>query len=72
MEMNDDLIFQQDDASSHRAKTTKRGLKDQHINRLEWTGNSPDMLPIENVWDILKTGVGKRKPSTKDALMEVL
>ncbi len=34
--------------------------------------NSPDMLPIENMWGFLKTGVRKRKPTTKDALKEVL
>jgi len=66
------VTFQQDGASSHTAKTTKRWLQDHHLDVLEWPSNSPDMSPIENIWALLKAGVRKRKPRTKEALKVIL
>ena len=33
--------------------------KKKNIDRIAWPSNSPDMNPIENVWNILKNRLGK-------------
>ncbi len=49
-----DLIFQQDLAPSHTAKSTKSWLNDHGVGVLACPANSPDRNPIENLWDIVK------------------
>ena len=40
----------------------KHWLKKKHIKVLEWSSQSPDLNPIENLWRELKLPVGKRWP----------
>ncbi|GFU64396.1 transposable element Tcb1 transposase [Trichonephila clavipes] len=49
-------VFQQDNARPHVAKTVKSYLDSQQVQLLPWPAYSPDMSPIEHVWDI----VGRR------------
>ncbi|GFU69121.1 transposable element Tc1 transposase [Trichonephila clavipes] len=49
-------VFQQDNARPHVAKTLKSYLDSQQVQLLPWPAFSPDMSPIEHVWDI----VGRR------------
>ena len=53
------LIFQQDDASVHKAKFVNIFLKEaQYL--LEWSANSTDLNPIENLWATMEQEL--RKP----------
>lgn len=63
-----DVLFQQDGASCHTAKTTKRWLQDHHINVLDWTSSSPDLSPIENLWGIMKKKLRQSRPRTEALL----
>ncbi len=47
-----DLIFQQDLAPAHTAKSTKSWLNDHGVGVLDWSANSPDLikLPIIESW----------------------
>ncbi|GFX13744.1 transposable element Tcb2 transposase [Trichonephila clavipes] len=49
--------FQQDNARPHVAKTVKSYLDSQQVQLLPWPAYSPDMSPIEHVWNIV---VGRR------------
>ncbi|POM74367.1 transposable element Tc3 Transposase [Phytophthora palmivora] len=44
-------IFQQDNAASHESKFTKAHIETLGIRKVKWRRKSPDLHPIENVWD---------------------
>jgi hypothetical protein len=47
-------MFQQDNASTHTAKVTKGTLAYYRIVPLEWPASSPDLNPIETIWQWIK------------------
>ena len=50
-------VFQQDNASAHRARRTKAALNLQGVNVVRWPPYSPDLSPIENVWPWIKNWI---------------
>jgi hypothetical protein len=56
----------------HKAKVITKWLGEQNIDILgPWSGNSPDLNPIENFWLILKRRVDKQNPTNSDKLVRV-
>uniref|UniRef100_A0AAQ5ZG07 Tc1-like transposase DDE domain-containing protein n=1 Tax=Amphiprion ocellaris TaxID=80972 RepID=A0AAQ5ZG07_AMPOC len=62
---DDDIIFQDDNASCHRAKTMKTFLEQRHIRSIKWPADSPDLHPVENLWWKLKKIVHDKAPTCK-------
>nr|CAH7764317.1 unnamed protein product [Callosobruchus chinensis] len=50
-EIGDQFIFMDDNARPHRTRAVQQALENENIARLEWRAMSPDMSPIEHVWD---------------------
>ena len=65
---DEDFIFQHDLAPAHSAKTTGKWFTDHGITVLSWPANSPDLNPIENLWDIVKRKLRDARPNTLDEL----
>lgn len=65
---DEDFIFQHDLAPAHSAKTTGKWFTDHGITVLNWPANSPDLNPIENLWDIVKRKLRDPRPNTLDEL----
>jgi len=62
--------FQQDNASCHVSKRTKKWFEDHNIPLLFHPPNSPDLSPIERIWHKLKNIIRSftPQPTTVDEL----
>jgi transposase len=66
------LIFQQDNAPIHTYYKTLDFLKSKNIEVMFWPANSPDLNPIENIWNLLKNKIGKIYVTNKSELIEAI
>lgn len=70
------FLFMHDNAPAHRARRLQAYLEEEEIEQLPWPPYSPDLNPIEHLWDALDRAVRKRRvqPTTlvelENALVE--
>ena len=64
------FIFQDDNAPCHRALKVQRWYEQHNITRISWPAQSPDLNPIENLWQRMGVLISKDKPTTKRGLIE--
>ena len=74
LENKENYIFQEDNAPIHTARIAKNWKEVNSIANLPWPAQSPDLNPIENLWDELERKVRKHKPlpKNKDDLWRIL
>ncbi|GFU98411.1 transposable element Tcb2 transposase [Trichonephila clavipes] len=60
--IGDDFILMDDNCRPHRANLVEDFLFEEGIVRMEWPACSPDMNPIEYVWDALGRRVAGHQP----------
>ncbi|GFT09420.1 transposable element Tcb2 transposase [Trichonephila clavipes] len=63
--IRDDFILMDDNCRPPRANLVEDFLFEEGIVRMEWPACSPDMNPIEPVWDALGRQVAGRQPPPK-------
>ncbi|XMA19887.1 hypothetical protein WAI453_012678 [Rhynchosporium graminicola] len=62
LEQYPELLFQQDNAKGHSSKYTKSVLEAIGITPIFWPANSPDLNPIETIWDLMKDYLQDKSP----------
>jgi len=60
--------FQQDNATPHTAGTSQAWFHNHGIDLIDWPAWSPDLNPIEELWNDLKQRVYGRHPQTMEEL----
>ncbi|CAF0963481.1 unnamed protein product [Rotaria magnacalcarata] len=64
--------YVQDNAPSHTSKYTMHWMKNNGIHLVKWPASSPDLNPIENLWDHIDKQLRKLKPTNVGQLQTMI
>ncbi|GFX41807.1 transposable element Tc3 transposase [Trichonephila clavipes] len=60
--MGAEFLFMDDNARPHRANIVDECLQSEDITRMDWPAYSPNLNPIEHVWDMLGRRIAAHQP----------
>ena len=68
------FLLMHDNARPHVARVCRQYLEDEGIDTIEWPSRSPDLNPIEHLWDIMFRSIRRRQvaPQTLQELTDAL
>ncbi|KAI4883128.1 hypothetical protein NFI96_009785 [Prochilodus magdalenae] len=68
------LLLMQDNARPHVAGVCQQFLQDEGIEAMDWPACSPELNPIEHIWDIMSRSIPQRHiaPQTVQELADAL
>ena len=69
---NTDWVYMHDNAPSHRTADTKTWIKENKINLLIWPPSSPDLNPLESLWDHMDKQLRTLKPTSVQQLQTMI
>ena len=64
--------LQEDNDSRHMSKLANNWKEEKQIERFDWPSMSPDLAPIENVWQILKMKLRKNNFTNYQSLVSAI
>ena len=59
-------MFMDDNARPHRARIVQHFLQQEAVQTIPWPAMSPDMNPIEHVWDFIGRKIYQRNPKCQN------
>uniref|UniRef100_A0A8D0DBC0 Tc1-like transposase DDE domain-containing protein n=1 Tax=Sander lucioperca TaxID=283035 RepID=A0A8D0DBC0_SANLU len=68
------FLLMQDNARPHVAGVCQQLLQEEGIDAMDWPARSPDLNPIEHIWDIMSRSIHRRHvaPQTVQELADAL
>jgi transposase len=60
-------MFMDDNARPHRARIVRQFLQQEAVQTIPWPAMSPDMNPIEHVWDFIGRQINQRNPKCQNS-----
>jgi hypothetical protein len=62
----DSPMFMDDNARPHRAPIVQHCLQQEAFQTISWPAMSPDMIPIEHVWDFIGRKINQHNPKCQN------
>ena len=58
-------VYMDNNARPHRSRAVTDYLKSETVTSVPWPAMSPDLIPIEHIWDMLGRRIQAREPSVE-------